>query len=472
MEVIGGLLAAEQVVSTTVEAGALGAYAIRKPTLPLRGTLKQIATSPDNVGPDSLARFGHTIAFLNDDVYIFGGQVSHDELAGNELHILKLGNLQGSGPDYKAVPALPAREGDDVPCPRAGHSLVAIDDKLVLFGGYSDPKSKTPIDENGRIWVFNPTATTWSYVEPSSEKIAARHSHAAVAFERSMIVHGGYTETDSAPQTDTWQFSMSSHAFTKLPSASSHAASAPMTPHAPPNFTIVDNHLYLISHSSSLDNVIHGLDLLQEGGPTEWIATTTPTNPLTPGARPRRAGGIVPVTTGSGRNYLLLILGAKDEAKNSAHRTASAQSDDITATAPSATEAGAPAVTQEEAPESWSDIWALQLPSSTNTAAAAKDVTRSKLGLADHVFEWAEVVIQTPDAEVKNMMPGTGGKQHPGPRSWLACTPINGQKVLFWGGLTPKGNAEGDGWLLDIQEPAGESNGIVSKIKKWTGMES
>jgi hypothetical protein len=49
MEVVGGLLAAEQVLSTTVEAGAVAAYSIRMPTLPLQATLKQIATSPDNV---------------------------------------------------------------------------------------------------------------------------------------------------------------------------------------------------------------------------------------------------------------------------------------------------------------------------------------------------------------------------------------------------------------------------------------
>jgi len=167
---------------------------------------------------------------------------------------------------------------------------------------------------------------------------------------------------------------------------------------------------------------------------------------------------------------LLLILGAKDEPENSAHRTLAADSDDVAATTPSATVAGAPAVKLEEAPESWSDIWALQLPSSTKTAAAAKDVARSKLGLEDHVYEWAEVDIQTPDADVKNLV--GDGKQHPGPRSWLACTAINGQKVLFWGGLGPKGNAEGDGWLLDIKEPGGETEGMLSKIKKWTGMDS
>lgn len=474
MEVVGGLLAAEQVVSTSVEAGAVGAYAIRKPTLPLRATLKRFAVSPDDIGPDSLARFGHTIAFLNDDVYIFGGQVSQDELAGNELHILKLSNLQGHGPHYQAVPALPAQEGDDVPCPRTGHTLVAADGKLVLFGGYSDLKSRAPIDENGRVWTYSPGKKTWTYIDPATKQIPARHSHAAVAFADSIIIHGGLTNPNSPASRETWQFSMSSHEVKSLASIPSHSEAAALTLYAPPNFTIIDNHLYLLSHSDSSDNIIHSLDLSTESGSVaEWITIEKPSNPLTPEARPRRAGGIVPITTGYGRNYLLLILGAKEEMANSAYRTATAINDTMASSSSSATAPGTPAVPPEDVPESWSDIWALQLPSGTSTAASAKDVARSKLGLEDHVYEWAEVDILTPDAEAKNLVSGSEGKQHPGPRSWLACAPLDGQRVIFWGGLGPKGTAEGDGWILDIKQPEGEMDGgIIRKVKQWTGMES
>jgi hypothetical protein len=463
MEIVGGLLVAEQVVSTTVEAGALGAYSIRKPTLPLSATLKQIATSPSpsEVSTDSLARFAHTIASIDDDVFIFGGQVSQTELAGNEMHMLKLGNVQGLGSDYRCVPSLPAREGDDVPRARAGHTLVPIEGKLVLFGGYEDLKTKTPIDENGRIWVFDPASLSWAHIEPLNEKVPARHSHGAVVWGKSMIIHGGWTG-DATPASDTWQFSMGSHVWGELPSISSHAASAPITAQAPPNFAIASSTLYLISHSSTLNSQINMLDLVAEGGAKEWSTIAYPTNPLTSGPRSRRAASLVPINTGLGRQYLIFILGAKtEESEHSAYTTAAPRPDSVTESTSTSLEA---------APESWSDIWALQLPSPANTPAYAKDVARQKLGLNSHEAEWAEVEIVTPDKDVD--LKTLEGKQHPGPRAYTAATVLAKNRILIWGGENPRGEAEGDGWFLDMRaaDDHQDEEGFVTK--NWNKMKA
>jgi hypothetical protein len=45
-EVAAGLWAAEEVVSTGVQAG-IAAYMVSQPTMPLKGTFRQIATSHD-----------------------------------------------------------------------------------------------------------------------------------------------------------------------------------------------------------------------------------------------------------------------------------------------------------------------------------------------------------------------------------------------------------------------------------------
>lgn len=57
MEVAGGLLVAEQIISTTIEGGAIAGVAIAKPTLPLKasfscigGTGNESATSYVLVG--------------------------------------------------------------------------------------------------------------------------------------------------------------------------------------------------------------------------------------------------------------------------------------------------------------------------------------------------------------------------------------------------------------------------------------
>ena len=51
MEVAAGLIAAEQIVSTTMEGAAIAAYAAAQPTMPLKATFARIATSPDVPSP-------------------------------------------------------------------------------------------------------------------------------------------------------------------------------------------------------------------------------------------------------------------------------------------------------------------------------------------------------------------------------------------------------------------------------------
>lgn len=46
-EIAAGAWAAEEVVSTGVQAG-VAAYMVSQPTMPLKGTFRQIATAPDD----------------------------------------------------------------------------------------------------------------------------------------------------------------------------------------------------------------------------------------------------------------------------------------------------------------------------------------------------------------------------------------------------------------------------------------
>jgi hypothetical protein len=46
-EVVAGLWAAEEAVSTTIQAG-MAAYMVAQPTMPLKATFTQIATTPDD----------------------------------------------------------------------------------------------------------------------------------------------------------------------------------------------------------------------------------------------------------------------------------------------------------------------------------------------------------------------------------------------------------------------------------------
>lgn len=46
-EVAAGVIAAEQVISTTIEGGAVAGYAIAKDTMPLNATFAQMAKTPE-----------------------------------------------------------------------------------------------------------------------------------------------------------------------------------------------------------------------------------------------------------------------------------------------------------------------------------------------------------------------------------------------------------------------------------------
>ena len=82
MEAAAVAHAAEQVASTTVQAGV--AYGIAKPTPPLSATFTRISS------PAFLPRVNHSLTGVNSQVYLFGGRNEDGALAGDEGHIISL----------------------------------------------------------------------------------------------------------------------------------------------------------------------------------------------------------------------------------------------------------------------------------------------------------------------------------------------------------------------------------------------
>ena len=229
--------------------------------------------------------------------------------------------------------------------------------------------------------------------------------------------------------TNTWAFTVATRKCTQLPSTP--AATLLTTP----ALTLVQGCLYLVSGSSEIEGEIHYLSLPKpllspqhseeddsEPPTNSWTTLSFPTDPLRPGPRPRKGAGLLPITTGNGRFYLLYFLGKK-------------------------------ATTQAPFPGSdpllstfWSDTFSYQTPSSSPSPAGTKDATRSTLGVETGEGTWAEVKV------VANVE-GVGraeveGKSHPGPRGWFWSDVIGGGKVVLWGGLMQKGRRMGMVGLL------------------------
>jgi len=290
-----------------------------------------------------------------------------------------------------------------------------------MFGGYGNAEKKEPLKEKGRVWMFDPTTLEWTYVDVLNKTFPSRYDHAMVAHGQTIIIHGGFSTNDAShPETDTWSFNLATRTWTELSALNNIAGSALIHGSAPPNFAIANEKLYLISGTSDLTSQIHVLDLAAEA-PIEWTTLEFPTNPLTPGPRPRKGAGLIPIKTGWGRTYLLLMLGAKDRTESNED----AKEDEL---------------------EFWSGLWTLQLPSTEKSPASAKDVTRKAIRVGSGEAEWAEVEI------VPREEPGsTQGKSHPGPRGYFASAAVDGKKVILWGGINPKGEIEADGWMIDLK---------------------
>jgi len=109
-------------------------------------------------------------------------------------------------------------------------------------------------------------------------------------------------------------------------------------------------------------------------------------------------------------------------------------------------EADSHAEDSKETQEFWSDIWTLQLPSTSTTPAQAKDATREALGVESGEARWAEVEI-VPRLEATMLE----GKSHPGPRAYFASAVVDAKKLLLWGGLNARGESEGDGWTIELK---------------------
>lgn len=148
----------------------------------------------------------------------------------------------------------------------------------------------------------------------------------------------------------------------------------------------------------------------------KWEIIAPPPNEYVPGDR--SVAGLQPLTTGQGRNFLLLFLGEKDPSS----------------------------MGHEGAGQFWDDVWSYQLQSHSMTAASFKDATRTLVGAKTGEGSWAQVEI--PEATMTD-----GQLEHPGQRGWFASAQgqdLDRGSIVIWGGLTSDNTRAGDGWVLTV----------------------
>jgi len=426
-EIVAGLWAAEEVVSTSVQAGAAG-YAVAKPTMPVRASFKQFAsTTLPEASRASLARFEHTLTVVGNKAYIFGGQTDSGQLASSEIHILSFTPSENSATEYQAIPALASEGGTQIPEPRTAHAACAVGSNVVIYGGRDE--AGNPVDDNSTLWEFDTQTLKWQVLKPEThpERVPPPRSGAALLFhDNNLVLYGGRGK-DGASLQDVWYFNTFTKTWNALPSA----------PVATNSAAVASNTLYLVSASDKLSGTLYSLTLeLYSPEPPAWQSTQFPTSPLTPGPGPRTNAAFLPISTGYGRNFLLYVFGNKLE-------LASCVSD---------------SQNKDSKNDIWDDLWTLQVPSSepemqatTDFAnaikpAKIKDQIREKVGAQTGNLTWCKV-----EPTLSGDPPGTTEESQPTNRASFASAVTNDARtVVLWGGLSKTGETLGDGWLVHL----------------------
>lgn len=74
------------------------------------------------------------------------------------------------------------------PCPRAGHSCVAYNDSIFVFGGKDEDNNKL-----SDFWEFNLITAKWTQI-PNNDQVKPRSGHTAVIYKEFMVIFGGIIE--------------------------------------------------------------------------------------------------------------------------------------------------------------------------------------------------------------------------------------------------------------------------------------
>lgn len=118
--------------------------------------------------------------FGENQMYVFGGVIQSDHAEPQETNELLVFNTDTES--WQKV-----KESGSAPAPRAAASLVAVGQKLYLFGGLSHQKGW--LDD---LFVFDTESRTWKEVETQGNKPRARDKLQAVAIGTNIYYFGGF----------------------------------------------------------------------------------------------------------------------------------------------------------------------------------------------------------------------------------------------------------------------------------------
>lgn len=417
----------------------------------------------------ALARSNHTVTVIDNKAYIFGGEDSNGQLCPTDIYSVTLpttanktsptdGETTRTEYGYFKVPTSP--ETLQVPKPRKKHAACAQGKYVVIHGGVNGEGKPIEEDDNC-LWLWDSETNQWSRLDGPTQlykTLAPRHSH-NLFFDQSQnffVLHGGKAfsssdDTDPTSSTETWLYDFHAFAWTIVPATASPAGPATAAAYVDSTLYTIsanpetgeDTLNYLYFQKSAVDrekpdSLVWKSVPFSNPSTTSAVSATTSTDTTNPIVPPHRDGGaaLIPLSTGYGRNYLVYMFGYSNP-------TTGAAADGT------------------KGREYHSSIYTLQIPSTRNTLASAKDAVRNHLPSflksktspqGSGEWTWAPVDLVPVEVPAEEAI---GGKTHPGPRSLFdggaaAASCLGGKGVVIWGGENAKGEIECDGWVLRL----------------------
>ncbi|KAH0291926.1 galactose oxidase [Aureobasidium namibiae CBS 147.97] len=314
-------------VEHVIEGGLALAKGIYDPTLPLKATIRPITDV-------NLPRVHHSVSEVKGRAYVFGGKTDGDQLADNAMHIIILPSSGIESTDYKCLESTSSS-----PPARYGHSTAVIDDQIYVFGGSNangplEEKGKVWVfDTDTNSWSgLNaavgdvPKARVWAAatasVQPQPEHQRTDENVApqlppdpakmvpeplSPSTYGTFVLYGGVCGESESTNSELWTFDIASRTWSQLPSPSTTTSSTNAS------IALHNNRLYLVSEASTyyldLSFSAPSYSTSRSIGPTALSPWSTTPSPKTETKSPQPSStSLLPITTGQGRNYLLHVL--------------------------------------------------------------------------------------------------------------------------------------------------------------------
>ncbi|KAG8418334.1 hypothetical protein J3458_005754 [Metarhizium acridum] len=459
----------------------------------------------------ALPRSSHSVNVVSGSAYIFGGEMEPRQPVDNDMHIIRLpsssagadyhrvearaaapeqtttnldeaaleeGGEEGEGPEGKGKEtATDARPGlGGVPAPRVGHATAVIGSRIFLFGGRGGPDMK-PLDEAGRVWVYDTRSHAWSHLDPAPAvrggaivpQPGPRSHHCATASDRprdfpvpapgrprtwrqwalgdtsrtgipqdpvvgcvaeqavdhesdgygTLFVHAGCLAGGDRT-SDLWAFDVRSRTWTELPAA-------PGPSRGGAAICISKSRLFRFGGHDGESEV---------GGRLDFLHLEVET--FDDGA----SRGEVAVHARAGWQTIVRDGGAEPRQEWPAPRSAAS----LQALTVGGGKEHLVLAMGERAPGAFlDDVWTFEVPPLGMTAASFRAAFLQAVGRRTGEGRWEKVSMAEYDDE--------SGDGVPAARGWIASAPLadlEERGIMIWGGLGADNKTMGDGWILRL----------------------